>query len=69
MQPVTITVKPHGTIVIEGEVVIRRLDGTIIEPPISKNPGVVKLCGCGHSKNKPFCDGTHKTLSAPEPAP
>jgi CDGSH-type Zn-finger protein len=22
----------------------------------------VAWCGCKHSKTKPFCDGTHKTL-------
>jgi CDGSH-type Zn-finger protein len=21
-----------------------------------------KFCGCGHSKEKPFCDGSHKGL-------
>jgi CDGSH-type Zn-finger protein len=20
------------------------------------------LCGCKHTRNQPFCDGTHKTL-------
>ena len=20
----------------------------------------VKLCGCGHSEDKPYCDGSHK---------
>lgn len=24
---------------------------------------VIALCRCGHSKNKPFCDGTHKEVN------
>ena len=31
-------------------------DGTVY-----KTAGTVALCRCGGSKNKPFCDGTHKT--------
>jgi CDGSH-type Zn-finger protein len=23
---------------------------------------VVALCRCGHSQNRPFCDGTHKAI-------
>lgn len=23
---------------------------------------VIKLCRCGHSSNKPFCDGTHNKV-------
>jgi CDGSH-type Zn-finger protein len=58
--PVTITWKPAGPVIVEGPVVIRDNEGTELVPPPTKVPGQVKLCGCGHSKTKPFCDGSHK---------
>ena len=58
--PVTLTLRPAGPIVIEGPVVIRNNAGDVVEPPPSKVPGQIKLCGCGFSKNRPFCDGSHK---------
>lgn len=59
-KPVTITLKPAGPIVIEGPVVILNNAGDTVEPPPTKIPGQIKLCGCGFSKNRPFCDGSHK---------
>ncbi len=61
--PIIITVKPLGTIVVEGRVIVRTLDGHVLTPPTFKQPGVVKFCGCGRSANKPFCDGSHKKVS------
>lgn len=59
--PVTsVTWKPSGPLVIEGPVIIRNNEGEEIVPPPSKHPGQVKLCGCGLSRTKPFCDGSHK---------
>ena len=58
--PITITVKPLGTIVIHGAARILDPDGNEIPIPVFKQPGVIKLCGCGRSGNKPFCDGSHK---------
>lgn len=58
--PVIITVKPQGTIVIHGAARVVDIEGNEIPIPVFKQPGVVKLCGCGRSGNKPFCDGSHK---------
>jgi CDGSH-type Zn-finger protein len=58
--PVTITWKPSGPLVIEGPVTILDNEGTPMEPPPAKHPGQVKLCGCGLSRTRPFCDGSHK---------
>ncbi len=56
----TVTWKPAGPYHILGPVVICDNEGTVLIPPPTKVPGMVKLCGCGMSKNRPFCDGSHK---------
>ncbi|HEV8122911.1 MAG TPA: CDGSH iron-sulfur domain-containing protein [Gemmatimonadales bacterium] len=58
--PILITVKPKGTIVIHGAARIEDVEGNPLIIPTFKQPGVIKLCGCGRSANKPFCDGSHK---------
>ena len=58
--------RKKGTIVIEGPVVIRDEDGTEIPQPPAKHPGIVKLCGCGKSAEKPFCDGSHRGVRSEE---
>jgi CDGSH-type Zn-finger protein len=59
---VVITIKPSGSISIEGEVVLQDRDGNLIPRPPEKRPGILKLCGCGHSRTPPFCDGTHNEI-------
>jgi CDGSH-type Zn-finger protein len=46
-----------GSIRITGNVDRVDADGNVIET--LENP---KFCGCGQSKEKPFCDGSHKGL-------
>lgn len=66
--PVRITVKPHGTLHVQGPVEIVDSEGNPIVPPPGKVPGLVKFCGCGRSGTKPFCDGSHKQCAPPEQA-
>jgi len=52
-----ITVVNNGPIRIEGEFTIH--------DPLGGEFGLagrtlISLCRCGHSQNKPFCDGNHK---------
>ncbi|HEU5169592.1 MAG TPA: CDGSH iron-sulfur domain-containing protein [Gemmatimonadales bacterium] len=58
--PPTVTWKPSGPLHVSGDVRFFDSEGTELVPPPTKTPGVVKLCGCGRSKTKPFCDGSHK---------
>jgi CDGSH-type Zn-finger protein len=55
-----VIVKPKGPIVIEGPVTLRDPEGNEIVPPPKQRAGRIKLCGCGRSKIRPFCDGSHK---------
>lgn len=64
-QPLTIVWKKKGTILVQGVVVVRDEEGNEVPQPVPKHPGVVKFCGCGLSKEKPFCDGSHKRAVGP----
>ena len=53
---VKITVKDNGSLRVEGDVAIVDVEGQ----EIAHEGSTVSLCRCGHSANKPFCDGSHK---------
>jgi CDGSH-type Zn-finger protein/uncharacterized Fe-S cluster protein YjdI len=55
--PLTITPTPGGPLEARGIVEIRGKDGAVLRV---ENPS---LCCCGASAFKPFCDGSHATLS------
>lgn len=59
-ETVRISPKRAGPIFVQGPVVVLGYDGEELTPPVGKTPGVFKLCGCGLSQNKPFCDSSHK---------
>ena len=72
-----IQVMKNGSLRVEGDFEIVDAEG---KPFGLAGRQRVSLCRCGHSANKPFCDGTHKTLPfdsapaafdlpAPAPAP
>lgn len=55
---VRIRLRENGPLVVEGPVVIvDHLGNTFTIPPGKEK---IALCRCGQSKNRPFCDGTHK---------
>ena len=53
----------RGPLRIRGPLALRSADGRV-----QLQGGACNLCRCGGSRNKPFCDGTHTTLLAGEPA-
>jgi CDGSH-type Zn-finger protein len=58
MPATKITVNSNGSIRVEGDFEI--LDSTGRAFGLGGRTGI-SLCRCGHSANKPFCDGSHKT--------
>ncbi len=55
---IVIRCRENGPYVIQGPVKIVDHLGQELAPPPGKP--LVALCRCGASKNKPFCDGSHK---------
>ena len=59
MADVTISVKKNGPFRVEGAVRLLDVEGN--EYDLTGKPGI-SLCRCGHSANKPFCDGSHNKI-------
>jgi uncharacterized Fe-S cluster protein YjdI len=53
-EPATIEPQPNGPLYISGPVRILDANGVVIREDTR-----MALCRCGHSRNKPFCDGSH----------
>jgi CDGSH-type Zn-finger protein len=54
-----ITVRTDGSIRVEGDFEVCDQEGKVFGLAGRDKVG---LCRCGHSANKPFCDGTHKKV-------
>lgn len=59
MSEVRIRMRPNGPLVVEGAITLVDSEGAEFTLPTEKP--VVALCRCGVSKNRPFCDGAHKS--------
>ncbi|PYT66824.1 MAG: iron-binding protein [Acidobacteria bacterium] len=59
MAATRITIRNNGSIRVEGDFEILDPEGKAFG---LAGQTAVSLCRCGHSSNKPFCDGTHKKI-------
>lgn len=54
-----ITVRNNGPLRVEGEFTLCDMEGNAFD--LAGRTGI-SLCRCGHSQDKPFCDGSHKNV-------
>ena len=59
MAATKVTIRTNGSIRIEGDFEICDMEGAVFD---LAGRTTIGLCRCGHSENKPFCDGTHKKV-------
>jgi CDGSH-type Zn-finger protein len=64
-EPVVITVRKNGSLLVTGDVRLIDHEGKPIAK-INDKPNIA-LCRCGQSARKPFCDGTHKHIGFVDP--
>ena len=56
-QKAIVQVRDNGSLLVKGNVELLDAEGNTYE-----TKPAFSLCRCGQSSNKPFCDGTHKTI-------
>jgi len=57
MSKTKINLIENGPLFVDGKIELKDPKGKVIETEEKSY-----LCRCGGSKNKPFCDGTHKEI-------
>lgn len=57
MSKTKITVNNNGSLRVEGDLEVVDMNGAAYN---LQGRDIVSFCRCGLSKNKPFCDGSHK---------
>jgi len=60
---VTIQVRPNGSLRVTGTVDFVDAEGKVIRTDTN-----FSLCRCGHSQDKPFCDGSHRAAGFQAPS-
>jgi CDGSH-type Zn-finger protein len=60
MSDVTVLIIDNGPLKVMGAIAV--VDDASGEAVPGAEGHAVFLCRCGHSSNKPFCDGTHKRI-------
>jgi CDGSH-type Zn-finger protein len=58
MSDVTIRVRDHGPLLVEGPIQLVDAEGNAF--PLDSSKPAIALCRCGGSQKKPFCDGSHR---------
>ena len=75
MMPAKIIINNNRSIRVEGEFQVCDAEGNAFD---LAGRAAIGLCRCGHSENKPFCDGSHRKVgfeslcparALPPPAP
>jgi CDGSH-type Zn-finger protein len=59
MSDFKVIVRNNGPLRLEGDITLVDQEG---RPFGLAGRSAVALCRCGHSQNKPFCDGTHNKV-------
>ena len=54
-----ITVNNNGSLKVEGDFTVHDMQGNAFD---LSGRTAISFCRCGHSENKPFCDGTHRKV-------
>ncbi len=54
-----VRIQPNGPYIVTGPMTIEDAEGRTI---VVAEGRTVKLCRCGHSGTKPYCDGTHRRV-------
>lgn len=58
-ETVEIKVRDNGSLRITGKVRVVDAEGNLVRE--TEEGGSIALCRCGHSEDKPFCDGKHSS--------